>query len=92
MNTSKQVRTIRAVLTPEMRKIMDRWGNPEDGNPGTLIFKFATGKEDGFATKHLVDTVIQKCNKVLGRIAENYLASFERDERMRNAQLLTKFD
>ena len=135
MNTSKQVRTIRAVLTPEMRKIMDRWGNPDDGNPGTLIFKFATGKEDGFATKHLVDTVIQKCNKVLGRIAEavglppvttysarhsfatvlkrsgtnisyiseslghsnlaiteNYLASFERDERMRNAQLLTKFD
>ena len=70
MNTSKQVRTIRAVLTPEMRKIMDRWGNPDDGNPGTLIFKFATGKEDGFATKHLVDTVIQKCNKVLGRIAE----------------------
>ena len=135
MNTSKQVRTIRAVLTPEMRKIMDRWGNPDDGNPGTLIFKFATGKEDGFATKHLVDTVIQKCNKVLGRIAEavglppvttysarhsfatvlkrsgtnisyiseslghsnlaiteNYLASFERDERMKNAQLLTKFD
>lgn len=45
-------------------------GNPDDGNPGTLIFKFATGKEDGFATKHLVDTVIQKCNKVLGRIAE----------------------
>lgn len=25
-------------------------------------------------------------------ITENYLASFERDERMRNAQLLTKFD
>ena len=130
-----RVRTIRAVLTPEMRRIIDRWGNPDDGNPGTLIFKFATGKEDGFATKHLVDTVIQKCNKVLGRIAEavglppvttysarhsfatvlkrsgtnisyiseslghsnlaiteNYLASFERDERMKNAQLLTKFD
>lgn len=25
-------------------------------------------------------------------ITENYLASFERDERMKNAQLLTKFD
>ena len=134
-NTSKQIRTIHAVLTPEMQKIMDRWGNPNDGNPDTLIFKFATGREDGFATKHLVAMTIQKCNRVLKRISqavglppvttyaarhsfatvlkrsgtnisyiseslghsnlmvtENYLASFEQDERVKNARLLTRFD
>lgn len=134
-NTSKQVRTIRAVLTPEMRKIIDRWGNPDDGNPGTLLFKFATGGENAAGIKRLVLLTIQKCNKVLSRIAkatglppvttysarhsfatvlkrsgtnisyiseslghsnlvitENYLASFEQGERMKNAQLLTKFD
>lgn len=134
-NTSKQIRTIRAVLTPEMQKIIDRWGNPNDGNPETPLFKFATGKEDSIKTARLVLLAIQKCNKVLSRIAkatglppvttysarhsfatvlkrsgtnisyiseslghsnlmvtENYLASFEQDERMKNAQLLTRFD
>lgn len=134
-NTSKQIRTIRAVLTPEMRKIINRWGNPDNGNPDTLLFKFATGSENAVEIKKLVMTTIQKCNKVLARIAkatglppvttysarhsfatvlkrsgtnisyiseslghsnlmvtENYLASFEQDERMKNAQLLTKFD
>ena len=41
-NTSKQICTIRAVLTPEMRNIIERWGNADDGNPDTLLFKFAT--------------------------------------------------
>ena len=129
-NTSKQIRTIRAVLTPEMRYIIERWGNAD-----TLLFKFATGRESAYEIKQLVCKVTQRCNIILTRISkalglprvttyaarhsfatvlkrsgtnisyiseslghsnlmvtENYLASFEQDERKKNAQLLTNFD
>ena len=134
-NTSKQIRTIRAVLTPEMRYIIERWGNADDGNADTLLFKFATGREYVYEIKQLVCKVTQRCNIILTRISkalglprvttyaarhsfatvlkrsgtnisyiseslghsnlmvtENYLASFEQDERKKNAQLLTNFD
>ena len=134
-NTSKQIRTIRAVLTPEMRNIIERWGNADDGNPDTLLFKFATGKESAYEIKQLVCKVTQRCNIILARISkalglprvttyaarhsfatvlkrsgtnisyiseslghsnlmitENYLASFEQEERKKNALLLTNFD
>ena len=52
-NTSKQIRTIRAVLTPEMRNIIERWGNADDGNPDTLLFKFANNNGD-----HLIAVAI----------------------------------
>ena len=35
---------LEAVLTPEMRYIIERWGNADDGNADTLLFKFATGR------------------------------------------------
>uniref|UniRef100_UPI004056A0C3 phage integrase SAM-like domain-containing protein n=1 Tax=Alistipes sp. TaxID=1872444 RepID=UPI004056A0C3 len=69
-NTSKQIRTIRAVLTPEMRNIIERWGNADDGNPDTLLFKFATGKESAYEIKQLVCKVTQRCNIILARISK----------------------
>ena len=118
-----------------MRNIIERWGNADDGNPDTLLFKFATGKESAYEIKQLVCKVTQRSNIILARISkalglprvttyaarhsfatvlkrsgtnisyiseslghsnlmvtENYLASFEQDERKKNAQLLTNFD
>lgn len=134
-HTSNHIREIRAVLTPEMRDIIKRWGNPDDGNPDTFLFKYAKDTEDEFVISNIVRRVTHRCNIALAKIAqavgvprfttysarhsyatvlkrsgtniayiseslghssltitENYLASFEQEERIRNAQLLTKFD
>ena len=134
-HTSNHIREIRAVLTPEMRDIIKRWGNPDDGKPDTFLFKYARETEDEFVISNIVRRVTHRCNIALAKIAqavgvprfttysarhsyatvlkrsgtniayiseslghsslaitENYLASFEQEERIRNAQLLTKFD
>ena len=134
-HTSNHIREIRAVLTPEMREIIKRWGNPDDGKPDTFLFKYARETEDEFVISNIVRRVTHRCNIALAKIAqavgvprfttysarhsyatvlkrsgtniayiseslghssraitENYLASFEQEERIRNAQLLTKFD
>ena len=134
-HTSNHIREIRAVLTPEMRDIIKRWGNPDEGNPDTFLFKYAKDTEDEFVISNIVRRVTHRCNIALAKIAqavgvprfttysarhsyatvlkrsgtniayiseslghsslaitENYLASFEQEERIRNAQLLTKFD
>lgn len=134
-HTSNHIREIRAVLTPEMRDIIKRWGNPDEGNPDTFLFKYAKDTEDEFVISNIVRRVTHRCNIALAKIAqavgvprfttysarhsyatvlkrsgtniayiseslghsslaitENYLASFEQEERIRTAQLLTKFD
>lgn len=62
-------RVIKAVLCPEMQRIIRRWGNAPGRNGDTLIFPFLTGKEDSFRTAITVRQVIGKCNRALRKIA-----------------------
>jgi len=131
---TKHSKIIHAVITPEMHRIIKRWGNPPT-SPETYIFPFATGKENPFEKVKLVREVVTECNHILYKIShktgiprvttysarhsfatvlkrggvniayiseslghsnltitENYLASFEAEERKKNSILLTRFD
>ena len=131
---TKHSKIIHAVITPEMQKIIEKWGNPPK-SPETYIFPFATGKENPFERVKLVRDVVTECNQILYKIShktgiprvttysarhsfatvlkrrgvnisyiseslghsnlaitENYLASFEAEERKKNSILLTRFD
>ena len=132
--TTKHNKEIHATITPEMWRIIHKWGNPQL-TPQTYIFKYAKGTENAFERIRLVRRIVTKCNRRLKKIAlsmgiaqlttytarhsfatvlkragaktsyiseslghsnlavtENYLAYFEKEERIRNAQLLTEFN
>lgn len=131
---TKRSKIIHAVITPEMQRIIKKWGNPPTSSE-TYIFPFATGIENPFEKVKLVREVITECNQILYKIScrtgiprittysarhsfatvlkrsgvniayiseslghsnlaitENYLASFEAEERKKNSILLTQFD
>lgn len=67
--TSAAPRHIRAVFTPEMKKIVIRWGNAYDGNPGTYLFRYASDNDDAFTVSNKVRRVIMQCNRDYGKIA-----------------------
>ena len=69
---SKVKRQVRAVITPEMQRIMERWGN-EKTSQDTLIFPFLSGNESAADERriiknvtHLINDNIQKIGKKLG--------------------------
>ena len=133
VRTSKMKKEICAVLTPEMKAIIKKWGN-KPRRQDKYIFPYLHGKETVFTEKRIVKDVTKRCNKrlkVIGKAlkieglstysarhsyatvlkrsganiayiseslghndlktTENYLASFEREERVKNASLLTNF-
>lgn len=130
--TTKTIKEIRAIVTPEMQAIIDRWGN--DRKPDSYIFPCITGSEDALKQKLLTKDLTKRINKrmkfigeTLGidgistytarhsyatvlkrsganiayiseslghndlKTTEHYLASFEKEERQKNAALLTNF-
>jgi len=132
LRTSKVKKEVSAVITPEIQKIIDKWGAPK--NPNNYIFPYLTGKETPMEEKNMVRAITKLCNKrlkIIGKsvgiegistytarhsfatvlkrsganiayiseslghndlkTTENYLASFEREEREKNARLLTNF-
>jgi len=134
IHTSKEKKEIEALLTPEMKKIIERWGNP-DQNPDNYVFPFLTGNETPIEQKKRILDItcrinkhMKKIGKSLGisgistytarhsfasvlkrsganiayiseslghsdlRTTENYLASFEKEERIKNAAFLTNFE
>ena len=134
INTSKEKKEIEALITPEMKKIIDKWGNPNK-KPNNYIFPFLDGYTTPIEQKKRIQDVTRRINKHMKKISdnlglpgistytarhsfasvlkrsganiayiseslghsdlkttENYLASFERDEREKNAKLLTNFD
>lgn len=134
IHTSKEKKEIGASLTPEMTKIIDRWGNP-DKSPNNYVFPFLDGYNTPMEQKKRIQDVTRRINKRLKMISEalglpnistytarhsfasvlkrsganiayiseslghsdlktteNYLASFEREEREKNAKLLTNFE
>lgn len=133
LHTSKEKKEIEALLTPEMKQIIKRWGNP-DKSPNNFIFPFLTGKETPVEQKKRIQDITRRINKHMKMIGdnlgisgistytarhsfasvlkrsganiayisdslghsdlkttENYLASFEKEERIKNAALLTNF-
>ena len=131
--TSKVKKEIQAVLTPEMKAIIQKWGNPNK-ELNQFIFPYLNGKESPMEAKVKSHELIRRTNKRLKEIGtvlnidhlstysarhsfatvlkrsganiayiseslghvdqkttENYLASFEQEERIKNAALLTKF-
>lgn len=134
IHTSKEKKEIEAVLTPEMKQIIAKWGN-QNKNPENYVFPFLTGRETPLEQKRMIQDVTHRINKRLKKIGEaigisglstytarhsfatvlkrsganiayiseslghsdlktteNYLASFEKEERIKNAKLLTNFD
>lgn len=69
-HTSTRVREIRAILTPEMEEIIQRWGNPDTGNPDTYLFKFVKDIKDEFTISNLVRNITHRCNVALEKIAK----------------------
>lgn len=133
IRTSKVKKEVCAVLTPEMKAIITKWGNKSQ-KPDDYIFGFLTGKETPFKEKDVIKATTKLCNKRLKKIGaklgigkvstytarhsyatvlkrsganiayiseslghndlkttENYLASFEKEERVKNASFLTNF-
>ncbi len=134
IRTSKIKKEIHAIVSPEMKAIINRWGNP-DRRANQYIFPFLNGNETPMEIKDKAKDIIHRTNdklKTIGetmgidglstysarhsfasvlkrsganisfiseslghadqKTTENYLASFEQDERIKNAALLTKFD
>lgn len=134
LHTSREKKEIEALITPEMKRIIDRWGNP-DKSPNNYIFPFLNGYNTPIEQKKRTQDVTRRINKRLKMIGdklgisgistytarhsyasvlkrsganiayiseslghsdlkttENYLASFEKEERVKNAKLLTNFD
>lgn len=132
-NTTNTIKEIKVVITPEMQKIIERWGNPVA--PDNLIFPLIKltddllihkkrtkdltkrinthmkiiGKAlgiDGISTytaRHSFATVLKRSGANIAYISESlghnslkttesYLASFEKEERQKNAALLTNFE
>ncbi|SUE34618.1 site-specific tyrosine recombinase XerC [Rikenella microfusus] len=130
--TTKTIKEIRAIVTPEMQTIIAHWGN--DRKPDHYIFPCITGSEDALKQKLMTKDLTKRINKrmkfigeTLGidgistytarhsyatvlkrsganiayiseslghndlKTTEHYLASFEKEERQKNAALLTNF-
>lgn len=129
IHTSKEKKEIEALVTPEMKQIIAKWGNI-DKSLNNYIFPFLTGEETPLEQKRKIQDVTYKINKRLKKIGEaigisytarhsfasvlkrsganiayiseslghtdlktteNYLASFEKEERIKNAAFLTNF-
>lgn len=128
--TNSTVKEIKIVILEEIKRIITKWGNPE--NPENFIFPFLSGnpspedvhktknditsrinrrmrkigkelKIEGLSTyvaRHSYATILQNkgvpvslISKNLGhsdiKTTENYLAGFEKDQRVETAQMLT---
>lgn len=134
INTSREKKEIGALLTPEMKLIIERRGNP-DKSQDNYIFPFLNGYNTPIEQKKRIQDITRRINKKLKLIGdaldipgistytarhsfasvlkrsganiayiseslghsdlkttENYLASFEKEERIKNAAFLTNFE
>jgi integrase len=130
---SKIKKAVVAYLTPEMKGIINKWGNKKQ-LPANYIFPILKGKESSLEKRSIIKSVTRSINHYLTKIGqhlgignistytarhsfatvlkrsgsniafiseslghsnlkitENYLASFEDEERQKNASLLTDF-
>jgi integrase len=133
LHTSREKKEIEALLTPEMKQIIERWGNA-DKSLDNYVFPFLDGYNTPMEQKKRVQDITRRINKhlkIIGdklgisgvstytarhsyatvlkrsganisyiseslghsnlKTTENYLASFEKEERIKNAAFLTNF-
>jgi len=133
LHTSREKKEIEALLIPEMKQLIERWGN-SDKSPDNYVFPFLDGYKTPLEQKKRVQDVTRRINKhlkIIGdklgisgvstytarhsyatvlkrsganisyiseslghsnlKTTENYLASFEKEERIKNAAFLTDF-
>lgn len=131
-HTTRKRREIRAIITPEMAAILQRWGNPAeadnflfpvlDGTETPLQLKIKTqnltrrinwhmhslglklgiGNISTYTARHSFATILKHSGANIMYISESlghndlkttacYLAAFEKEERQKNAHLLTNF-
>lgn len=70
-HSTGQSKVIRAYITPKMTEIINRRGNPFNGNPMTYIFRYAKGGESEFEITRIVRKAIADCNAALKEISED---------------------
>ena len=64
IRTSNVKKEIQSIITPEMKSIIERWGNP-DRMPDNFIFPYLTGNENPYKKKMIIHDVIRRTNKRL---------------------------
>jgi len=132
--TAKKKREVAVFITPEMQKIIDKWGNI-DKSSNNYIFPYLAKIVGEQQTKSVIADITKRINKYMKQVSKllglpaittytarhsfatilkrgganiayiaeslghsdlkttaNYLASFETEERRRNAMLLTNFN
>lgn len=130
--TSKTIKEIRAIITPEMNEILNRWGTHNE--PTDYIFPYLSDVDDPEKRKRITKDLTKRINKRMNKIGlaigienittytarhsyatvlkrsganiayiseslghndlkttETYLACFEKEERQKNAFMLTNF-
>jgi integrase len=66
--TNRMRREIRAIVTPEMQAIIDRWGNPPA--PDSYIFPILKGGEDAVTVKKKTQYTTRAINKRMAEIGK----------------------
>jgi len=69
IRTSKVKRELQAIITPEMKAIIDRWGNKER-QPNLYIFDYLKGNETQLREKAIINDIIRRCNRRMKQIGE----------------------
>jgi len=68
--TSKTIKEIRAAVTPQMKTIIERWGNPY--TPDGYIFPFLNGNETAMQRKVITQDITRRINKRVKRIVKTF--------------------
>ena len=69
LHTSKEKKEIEALLTPEMKQIIEKWGNSEK-NPNNFVFPFLTGNETPLEQKKRIQDITRRINKHVKKIGD----------------------
>ena len=70
LHTSREKKEIEALITPEMKQIIDRWGNP-DKSSNSYIFPFLDGYDTPIEQKKRTQDVTRRINKRMKMIGDN---------------------
>jgi integrase len=70
IRTNKNQKEIAATLLPEMKLIIQKWGNP-DKKSSSYIFPFLSSEMSPVDEKRVIQNVIRLCNKKMADISED---------------------
>jgi integrase len=70
IRTSKTKKELRAIITPEMQEIIDKWGN-QDKKADSYLFPYLNDKKDANAIVTTIGDVVRRCNKRMKAIGKS---------------------